>query len=310
MTASGGPRSPRATEFRRSSDGSDGIRGRGRLVIISADDFGLTEGICRGILQAHRAGTVSATSVTMVGPVLRRWSEPLRDSGLDVGVHLTAVGEDPPLLGSSEIPTLVEADGRLAPDWRTFTRRAALGRIDPDDLRREFAAQIEAAVAAGLPVSHLDTHQHLHLWPSVAAVVIELALLHHVRGLRIPVARDRVPRTAAVNVLARALRRRAESAGLVVPSTFVGLDEAGALHGAALRAALDRVARSPESSVEIVCHPGEVHDPGRVRYRWGYRWADELAGLVEPTTRELLWALGLRVGGYRDLIADSSRGAP
>ena len=66
-----------------------------------------------------------------------------------MGVHLAAVGEDPPLLSAREVPTLVDRRGRLARSWRAFLPRAAAGRVDPDDLRREFGAQIAAVRAAG-----------------------------------------------------------------------------------------------------------------------------------------------------------------
>src|SRR5206468_11836837 len=104
----------------------------------------------------------------------------LLDTNLGVGVHLAAVGEDPPLLSPAEIPTLVDRQGRLAPSWRTFVARAAAGRVDPADVEREFRAQIEAVASIGVRLSHLDTHQHLHLWPLVSEVVVRLATEHDI----------------------------------------------------------------------------------------------------------------------------------
>ena len=103
-----------------------------RLLVVNADDFGLTPGICDGILRAHAGGIVTSTTVIAVGPALAGRVEALHSSGLATGGHLTLVGEDPPLLSAAEIPTLVDDRGRLAPSWRTFVRRAALGRVDAE----------------------------------------------------------------------------------------------------------------------------------------------------------------------------------
>ena len=99
----------------------------------------------------------------------------LDNPGLDVGAHLAIVGEDPPLLTAREIPTLVDARGALPAVLPHRDPRGLAGRLDPDDVRREFAAQLERIRSAGVTVSHLDTHQHTHLWPAVAGVLVDLA---------------------------------------------------------------------------------------------------------------------------------------
>ncbi|MDP9418579.1 MAG: ChbG/HpnK family deacetylase, partial [Actinomycetota bacterium] len=79
-----------------------------RLLIVNADDYGLTAGVSRGILRAHREGIVTSTSVLAVAPGFATTVGWLGESPqLDVGAHLAAVGEDPPLLSAAEIPTLV-----------------------------------------------------------------------------------------------------------------------------------------------------------------------------------------------------------
>jgi hypothetical protein len=110
----------------------------------------------------------------------------LDNPGLDVGAHLAIVGEDPPLLTAREIPTLVDQRGALPLSYRTVILRGLVGRLDPDDVRREFAAQLERIRSAGITVSHLDTHQHTHLWPAVAGVLVELARQHDIPAVRTP----------------------------------------------------------------------------------------------------------------------------
>lgn len=267
---------------------------------MNADDYALTRGVSDGILRGHREGVVTSTSVLAVGPALARCGPRLADAPeLGVGVHLAAVGEDPPLLSAREVPTLVDRRGRLARSWRAFLPRAAAGRVDPDDLRREFGAQIAAVRALGVTPTHLDSHQHLHLWPLVRGVTLDLAREHGVGAVRVPRShRSRHPVSAGVNRLAGDLAREARAAGIAVPADAAGLDESGTLDAARLVGVLDgaRARRSP--SLELGCHPGEGDDPERVRYRWGFRWPEELALLVSPMTGRMIGDRGFRLGRY------------
>lgn len=277
--------------------------GSGPLVVVNADDFGLTPGVCGGIIRGHTCGLITSTSVLANAPAFDEGAAMLRDTPtLEAGVHLACVGEDPPLLGASEIPTLVTADGSFRSGWRALLADLARGRVDADDLHREFSAQIAAVQAAGITVGHLNTHQHVHLWPTVAAVVLRLAAEHDVPVVRVP--RHAPIRGAAVNVLSARLGRTVTSAGLVGPRYVSGMANAGNVHRRALKVAMYAASRSPEPVVEIATHPGEAEDPDRDRYAWGYRWADELDALCDPAMRALASRLGLRLGSYRDLRPD------
>src|SRR4029077_10920167 len=111
--------------------------------------------------------------------------------------------EDPPLLSAREIPTLVDRRGRLPLSWKQFLPRLALRRIDLDDVEREFTAQGEAVRSTVGParITHLDTHQHLHLWPRVAALVARLAQRWSVPGVRVTRSGGGSAKGRAVNLL-------------------------------------------------------------------------------------------------------------
>lgn len=284
---------------RRSTRRRDGAARR--LLIVNADDYGLTEGVSRGILRAHREGVVTSTSVLAIAPAFTITAAWLADAdGIGVGVHLAAVGEDPPLLSAREVPSLVDGRGRLPLSWRAFLRRAVAGGIDPDDVRREFEAQLARVRDVGLSISHLDTHQHLHLWPSVRDVVLWLARTHGIGAVRVPRSASVFP-GMGVNVLARELARQARAAGLQFPAHAAGLDEAGALDTTRFRRALGRLAAVDAPTVELSAHPGEADDPDRDRYRWAYRWGDELETLTSTWARAAIESSGFLLGTYADL---------
>ena len=270
-----------------------------RTLIVNADDYALTDGISRGILQASQRGVVTSTSVLAVGPSFERAAQWLADTaGIGVGIHFALVGEDPPLLPAFQIPTLVDRRGRFPRTWKTFIRRAALGRVDPGDITRELTVQLERVRAIGHPISHVDAHQHLQLWPLIGKTIVALATRFRVDAIRVPGVSPVRPMSLPVGTLARRLRRVASERGLLVPERSVGIDVAGKLERVRLRATLVRLARSRAGLVELTVHPGAGPDPQRARYAWGYRWEDELDALTDPSTRRLVDHLGFELATY------------
>ena len=278
-----------------------------RLLIVNADDYGLTKGVSRAILQAHHEGIVTSTSVLAVAPGFKPTAGWLRDTeSIGVGAHLAAVGEDPPLLSALEVPTLVDGQGRLATSWRTFLPRMAARQIDPDDLRLEFAAQIERLRQAGLTPTHVDTHQHVHLWPGVADVVLDLAVENGIPAVRVTRSASLSPVGLVVRRLAAGLARRADQRGLRHTEAGSGLDHAGKLDAERMRRTIARLgtgagAGGGPRTAEIGTHPGQPGDPDLERYAWGYRWADELAALTDPAIRAAVAGAGFTLGTYADL---------
>ena len=275
-----------------------------RLLVITADDLGLTDGVGRAIRRGHLDGVVTATSLLAVGRAFDTAAAMLRDTPtLDLGVHLALVGEDPPLLSAREVPTLVNSRGALPLSYRAVVARGLAGRIDPDDVRREFRAQIERVASIGLPISHVDTHQHVHLWPTVAGVVAELALMFSIPVVRLPRSRRRGPVGAGVSALGARLSRRIAGAGLGATEDYDGLDAAGAMDLPTFARSLDGLAHRARASAEVNTHPGEAGDADLSRFAWNYRWADELEMLTAPRTRSMIQAHGYRLGSFRDLPA-------
>lgn len=266
-----------------------------RLLLVTADDFGLTPGMSQAIIEAHRSGIVTAVSVLGNGPATLPTLSLLDDvPDLEVGVHVALVGEDPPLSPAYSIPTLVDRKGRLPTSWRLLLADLVRRRIDPDDIRRELDAQVALVRSGGHRLTHLNLHQHVHLWPSVRPLVLEAAVAHDIGYVRTPRSLRRSPSGLFIRALARPLAATLASADLSTSDRFLGLDEAGAWGGDSLRRALATVRGAV---VEVNVHPGATQDPARDRYRWGYQWGEELAALVDPSTREVVGRAGFRLTG-------------
>jgi len=274
-------------------------------LVVSADDLGLTEGVNRAAVQAHVDGVVTATSLLAVGRAFDHAVALLREHpSLDVGAHLAIVGEDPPLLSPTEVPTLVDRRGRFPFSYRAVCARAAAGRVDPDDVRREMSAQLERIRATGLPVSHVDTHQHTHLWPLVGRVVAGLARDADVPWVRLPTSRVRGPVGVVVRRLHTRLSRELNGAGRRTTAAYAGLDEAGRMDVVRFAGVVRLI--GADATAEVNTHPGESHDPDLTRFAWNYRWEDELSMLTDDRTRALLRDRGVELVSFRDLAQAGS----
>ena len=275
-----------------------------KLLVVNADDFGLTEGVSRAILDCHRRGVVTSTSVLALGPAFDRTSGWLGDApALGTGAHLTVVGEDPPLLAAAEIPTLVDGRGRLRRSWRQFLPLAAVGRIDPADLRREFTAQLDRIMGAGIVVDHLDTHQNVHLWSTVRDVVLALGNERGIRAVRVTRSADSGVTGAVVRRLSRQLEQRCVRDGWAFPAASAGLDRAGHLEVGPMIEVIRSLASAPGRSAELATHPGERSDPDLARYRWGYSWGAEAEALRSPEVRHEIEIAGFQLGTFAEIEA-------
>lgn len=224
------------------------------------------------------------------------------EPSLDVGLHLTFVAERP-LSSPVEVPTLVGRDGRFLPDHGRFLRRWFQGRISLREVELEARRQLARVRDVGLTITHLDSHQHLHALPPIFDVVAALAAEHGIPYVRLP--RDahgvptRLDRWLGVRGLARMSDRDRGRvpAGVRVNDRTIGVMDAGRLGLRRLLALLERV----EGVTELVAHPGEGDTAIASRYRWGYRWDAEREALCDPRVRERMAALGITLGGVRDL---------
>ncbi|MEO8380873.1 MAG: ChbG/HpnK family deacetylase, partial [Acidobacteriota bacterium] len=249
-------------------------------LIVTADDVGLHRGMTEGAIRAHREGIVTACSVVVNGVAFDDAVARLREvPSLEVGVHLTLVEERP--------LTAI----RFSNKYTSFLPRYLARRISIEAIERELRAQIERVADAGLTITHLDGHQHLHLLPRIFAVVTRLAREHAIPYVRIVDDRGSTSRRmpmAALNVLGR--RARASLIGDAAVRTndhTIGVADAG--HLTDVVHLLDHVT----GITELVTHPGMGVDG----YGWGYAWEAETRALCDPRLREELAARGIDLAG-------------
>ncbi len=147
-----------------------------RVVILHADDVGMARGANRAFLELARAGRIDCGSVMVPCPWFPEIArEAVADPALDLGVHLTLTSE---WIGYRWGPVAVRSASSGLLDVEGYFHRDCLGlraTMDPVAAEEEMQAQIERALAAGMDVTHLDTHMGAALVPELLPATLRLA---------------------------------------------------------------------------------------------------------------------------------------
>ena len=245
-----------------------------KRLIVNADDFGRTPGVNAGVLEAHLSGIVTSATVMVLEPAAEAGvSEASRRArGLSLGLHFVLTGGGAPASPAERVASLL-VGGRFPRDAQSLP-----SEIDPDDVSRELDAQIALFTKmAGRPPSHLDSHHHSALHPSVQPVFAEAARR---RGL---------PVRASTAAARDALR----ASGVTTPDRFLdGFYGAGAT-AENLRAILAEL--SEEETSELMCHPAVVDEELRASSSYAEPRAAELDALTSREARQTVQASGIRL---------------
>ena len=283
-------------------------------LIVTADDFGLSSQVNEAVEAAHRDGILTAASLMVGAPAADdavRLARALPE--LRVGLHLALV-EAKPLLPLAQVPDLIGPDGWFRRDTARFGAEIFFRPSLERQVAREIEAQFEAYAATGLPLDHVDAHQHFHLHPTIAGLMIRIGRRFGMRAVRIPAEPTRIIRAidpkasrAIPSIVApwtALLGRRLRRAGYCVPDQVFGLAWTGAMTAERIESLIERL---PEGITEIYTHPAIDGDyPGAAP---GYRYAEELGALVAPRVRAAVERRRVTLGGYADVISSQAASA-
>jgi len=261
-----------------------------KRVIINADDYGWSPGITEGILQAHRRGILTSTTIAANLPHAAEAAKRLAGApALGVGVHLNV----------SQGPPLSDLGRRLAGEDGVMNR-TAMGVIRVLTLRpwllkaveAEFDAQIRWVLDHGIRPDHLDSHRHAHGWPPVFRRVVRLAGRYDIPFVRWPAERLGAGDWPAAPAKQRRNRRVLNALCLLNASAGAGVRGTSGTWGIAHTGRINeewllRAARLlPPGVTEIMTHPGLPGDldPGQTRLVECRR--AELEALCSPAVRK------------------------
>ena len=257
----------------------------GKQLIVNADDFGFTRDVNSGIVEAHRLGILTATTLMATGDAFDDAVRLARETpSLDIGCHLVLVGAPG---FPSTIPQLVRA--------------VALGQIRIYD---QLLQQVRRILDAGLEPTHLDTHKHTHLLPPVLDAVARISEEFRIAWVRRPFDFPLQPGGVGwTNRLMRLMngrfqhvltRHHCRSTDWFAGFRLTGRYRAGDL--------VNIIRALPEGVTEFMCHPG--HCGAELRAA-GTRLKEsretEMRALTSPEVRIALADAGVTLANYREL---------
>jgi hopanoid biosynthesis associated protein HpnK len=263
--------------------------------LLTADDFGLSEGVNEAVERAHREGVLGAASLMVAGPasldaVRRARSMP----GLRVGLHLVVI-EGKAVLPPARIPGLVDVRGWFPSDQVGLGVRYLFYRRQ---LEAEIRAQFAAYVETGLPLDHADAHKHMHLHPLVGRMMVAVGREFGLGVVRVPWEPPAVMAACGERVglgeralagWSGVLRRQVQRAGMRAPDAVFGLRWSGRMNAARVKALAPRL---PAGLSELYFHPAVRREKLLRALMPDYRQEEEFAALMDPEVRRALEAVG------------------
>ena len=270
-----------------------------KQLIVNADDFGFTPDVNEGIVEAHRAGILTATTLMANGGAFDDAVRLARETpSLDIGCHLVLVSGRSVLTGQAFPPTVAKL----------------LVAIAKREIRihDELAAQVRKIVDAGVAPTHLDTHKHTHLAPPVLEAVARLADEFDIRWVRrpfdFPMTTDapllKRATSRALGMVRRSFHRTLARRHCLTTDTFAGFQITGRFRTAEL---VELIRQLPDGLTELMCHPGRCGEALRqARTRLKESREEELQALIAPETRRALEANGVELVNYRTCPAPST----
>lgn len=271
-----------------------------KTLIVNADDFGFTPDVNEGIVHAHRAGILTATTLMANGDAFAHAVRLAKDTPtLEVGCHFVLVGD-----GYS----LVAPYRKLPVSVSKLAAAIFLGKIN---VEAELEAQLRRIISAGITPLHIDTHKHTHLLPPVLDAMVRVAGRYGVRFIRRPfdlplgASSLRIPwskrQTAhGMQLLKNRFRRVISLHHFLATDYFAGFQMTGRFETQHLAALL---AELPDGVTEFMTHPGYCRaELAAARTRLKHSRERELEALCAPEVRDAIQRHGIRLAGYRDLL--------
>lgn len=274
-----------------------------KLLILHADDLGMSHSANRATLKAIEAGVVSSASIMMpcgwVSEVVE-WAK--KHPEADFGLHLTLTSEWGtlrwrPVAPADKVKGLIDPLGYMWSSVEQVVRHAS-----PQEVELELRAQIEMALKLGLKPTHLDSHMGtLYADPRFFEVFLKLGIEYKIPPMVFSPTPEIMLMASARGMNYKAVYQRIQQAGLPTIDAHNPQYEIGESYDKH-RARLHQYIRQLKSGVnELIVHLGEADPEGHaITSHWQYR-VDELRILMEPAFKELLQQSGVQLYTYREL---------
>lgn len=267
-----------------------------KYLIVTADDLGLAKSINEGISKAYSEGIVRSVSVIPSGEAFDDAILTMKNLRLkEIGAHLSLT-ETKPLLGSS----------RYYKDHNKLFMDLSFNRVDLDAVYKELKSQLQLLKNAGFRITHINSHEHIHMIPRILDIFISLAKEFGVPAIRYP-RHDRPSKLFAISDIYKkvvlsyfsgATKDIFKNSGLLYTDSFLGLLDAGRLKENML---IDMIKNIKDGTTELVCHPGFLSPRVLDGYRWHIGAEEELFALTGERIKKEIKDNDIQLATYGEL---------
>ena len=284
-----------------------------RRLIVNADDFGLTAGVNRAIIEGNHSGIVTSATLMANAKATDAAIDLARTQpSLKTGCHVVLI-DGVPL--ASNLPSLTDGSPRFRSSLKQFALAATRGQIAADEIQREVETQIRKLQSCGVTITHVDSHKHTHMFPCVLRPMLRAAKACGIRAVRNPFEPLkswpagmvlgspglwlRLAGVMGFQIFAAEFRRALKEEGMVSTDGTVGIAVTGMLDQKRLLRILEAL---PEGTWELVCHPG-YSDPDlqAAGTRLTQSREVELSALTSAETKKALARRQIDLISYADL---------
>ncbi len=282
-----------------------------RLLIVNADDFGLSAEVNEAVILAHRRGILTSTSLmTSEDAFANAVALAKENPSLSVGIHVTcAHGKS--VLPKAKIPHIVDGNGHFPSDPAYAGLKYFFCKKARKELFTEVEAQFEKFCKAGLNFSHMDSHCHLHVHPVLLEIMLQMGEQYGIKRIRVPdddffaalpflgSPLGKAGYAVVFKLLSARMRSILRKRGFRFPGRTYGNVMTGSLNREYVLSLLERV---PQGVSEIYFHPAIPAD-GSQPDRQKTQLLRELNILLDAEVSAKMKKLGIVPAAYKDLDA-------
>lgn len=243
-----------------------------KYLIFNADDFGLTEGVNNGIVDAFKNGVVRSTTTLANSMALEHALVLSKENpGLGIGIHLAlTIGK--PL--TSGLKTIVDPNGNF---YKLSVIEEKMASFDETELETEFTAQFEKLIKLGFEITHIDSHHHVHMLPKVKPVAEKIAKKYNV-GMR---------------------KISGLDSNILTTSAFSDKFYADGVSVEGLKAIISE--NKEVESLEIMCHPAVVDETLIGMTGYSKKRSDELNIIKSDEIKKFIDDEGIKLVNFAEL---------
>ena len=276
-------------------------------ILVNADDFGRHVLINQAVAQGVEKGILRSATLMPGGKAFDDAVEVAKGHPeLGVGIHLTLVNGFP-VCDPKDIPSLVTKEGVFLDDYVQFVKHFITGKIDMADVRRELMAQAAKMEKTGLALTHVDSHQHMHMLPGIIDVALDVAQSVHLDAMRISHTPLFTGFSGSVGqlvgrlglfTLAELSQWKANRRHFRTPEHFAGIVAGEAVHEGHFK---DIVNHLQPGTTEVMMHPGTDNQVLIKDCAWNHDFEAELGSIISPDIQDMLEKKHVKIVNYRDL---------